>query len=69
MMRQLRHRAAETGLTLTHLIEHALRDALTERVPEGPAYRLRWKTVRGRLRAGVDLSDRHSLIDRMEQRG
>lgn len=67
LMRLVRRRAADTGRTITQLIEAALHDALTPTVQGQPPFELQWKTVRGRLRPGVDLSDRDSLIDRMEQ--
>lgn len=69
LMRLLRRRAAATGRTLTALIEEALREALAERSEGGASYRLKWSTARGRLLPGIDLSDRDSLIDRMEGRG
>jgi hypothetical protein len=60
--------AAETGRTLTAVIEDALRQALAQRralrrqkAPELP-------TFRGRgLRAGVDLDDSAALLDLMER--
>ncbi len=67
LMRLVRRRAADTGRTITQLIEAALHDALTPPAQGLPPFKLQWKTVRGRLRPGVDLSDRDSLIDRMEQ--
>ncbi|MGH8589664.1 MAG: hypothetical protein ACREXX_10145 [Gammaproteobacteria bacterium] len=67
-MRQVRRHAADTNRTITQLIEAALHDALAAKAHGRPSFTLQWKTVRGRLRPGVDLSDRDSLIDRMEER-
>jgi len=68
LMRAAKRRAVETGRTLTSMIEAALRDLLRQRSPTGPAYRLRWTTVRGGVQPGVDLTDRDTLYDRMEGR-
>lgn len=66
LMRQARGRAAETGRTLTQIIEESLRGALAERSEDRPSYQLKWTTARGRLLPGVDLFDRDSLINHME---
>jgi len=68
LMRQARRRAADTGRTLTQVIEESLRDALAERAEAQSSFRLKWTTARGRLLPGVDLSDRDSLIRHMEER-
>ncbi|MGH8565006.1 MAG: hypothetical protein ACREXW_13340 [Gammaproteobacteria bacterium] len=67
-MRQVRRHAADTNCTITQLSEAALHDALAAKAHGQPAFTLQWNAVRGRLRPGVDLSDRDSLIDRMEER-
>jgi Arc/MetJ family transcription regulator len=68
LMRTVKKRAAEKGTTVSATIETALRELLRqEKEPKHP-YRLRWHTVRGKVQAGVDLTDRDALLDRMEGR-
>jgi hypothetical protein len=62
-----RRRAAQTGTTLTSVVEGALAAALAPRSPAERAHRLRWKTHRGRLLPGVDVADRDSLLEVMER--
>jgi Ribbon-helix-helix protein, copG family len=69
IMHLLKRRAAETGVTMTAIIENSLKQTLVQKPAKRSAYRFKWKTVRGRVLAGVDLADRDSLIDRMEGRG
>ncbi|HEX4963337.1 MAG TPA: ribbon-helix-helix protein, CopG family [Thermoanaerobaculia bacterium] len=57
--------ARRTGQSPNRVIERALREVFLEKTPPRP-YRLRWVTVAGDLQPGVDLNDRSSLIDRME---
>ncbi len=64
-----RRRAAEKGTTLTAFVENALAAALTRRPAGAPPYRLVWKTHRGRLLSGVNISDRDRLFDAMEGKG
>lgn len=60
-------RAAESGRTLTAVLEDALREALARRAPAGKAKRLRLKTVKGDgPRRGVDLDDSAALLEHME---
>lgn len=68
LMRRVRQRAADTHQTITQIIEQALRESLIPKEQEPSRYKLKWCTCAGRLRPGVDLSDRDSLIDRMEER-
>ncbi len=69
LMRSVKRLAAESGQTVTRVIESALRESLTRRkASRGRPFRLRWVTARGRLRPGVDLTDRDSLYERMEGR-
>jgi len=63
-----RARAAQTGTTLTAVVEEALAAALAPRPPRSKRFQLRWKTHRGRLQPGIDIADRDSLIDAMEKR-
>lgn len=69
LLRHARKRAAETGRTLTSVIEEALRERFSgSRAVPASKFRLRWKAVSGKLRTGVDLTDRDSLYERMEGR-
>jgi phage gpG-like protein len=62
-----RQRGAETGKTLSAVVESALREALE---PNGrPAQRpfeFRWVTVKAKARPGVDINDREQLHDVMD---
>ena len=58
--------AAESGTTLTAVLEAALRESLARRSAPAKPRRLRLKTFRGGgVRAGVDLDDSASLLDLM----
>lgn len=63
-----RRRAAAEGRTLTAFVETALAAALAPRPAAGKSYRLRWKTHAGAPLPGIDLDDRDSLFDAMEER-
>jgi hypothetical protein len=69
LMRSVKKRAAERGMTITRVIEDSLRESLARERQKPAGYRLKWRTVRGRLLPGVDLTDRDALFDRMEGRG
>jgi hypothetical protein len=59
--------AAETGRTLTAILEDALREALARRSTPHKRARVRLKTFKGDgLRPGVDLDDSAALLDTME---
>lgn len=64
-----KRQAAERHTTLTAFVEHALAAALAAK-PAAAAkpFRLQWKTRRGKLVAGVDITDRDRLFDVMEGR-
>lgn len=58
--------AAESGQTLTAVLEQALRESLVRRSAPARPRRLRLKTFRGTgLCAGVNLDDSASLLDLM----
>jgi hypothetical protein len=62
LMREVERHAAETGQTVTRVIESVLREAFAcQKVSGARPFKLRWVTVRGRLQPGVDLTDRDSL--------
>ena len=68
LIKEAKRRAAETGQTLSSLIETAIRELLEqENRPKRP-YRLKWLVVRGGAQPGVDLTDRDNLLDLMEGR-
>ncbi len=66
-MRRVRRLAADTGRTITSIIELGLRELLDQEKRSRP-YRLQWVTVPGGTQLGVDLADRDALIDLMERR-
>lgn len=69
LMRQTKQQAVERGITLTALIEEALREHLRSAHERGGAsWRLRLVTAGGVTRPGVDLDDRDALYERMEGR-
>ena len=68
LMSTAKKRAAESGRTLTALIEAALRDLLERETAPVSHYQLQWTTVPGGLQPGVDLADRDALYDLMEGR-
>jgi hypothetical protein len=68
LMKRAKKRAAETGTTLTEVVEEALRAAVSGQAPRAGRFTLRWKPVAGRTRPGMDLSDRDSLYQEMERR-
>jgi len=70
LMRAAKRRAAETGRTLTTLVETALRELLRrESAANDQPFRLDWPTVAGGAQPGVDLDDRDDLLRRMEESG
>ena len=59
--------AAESGRTLTSVLEDALRDSLARRATRARRVRVRLRTFKGGgVRPGVDLDDSASLQDAME---
>lgn len=67
LLRRLRRRAADEGRTLQDVTNEALRRGLEAR-PGSEDYRLELEGWKTRLRSGVDLTDRRSLMDAMEDR-
>jgi len=68
LYRDARKKAREEGIPLRELVERALRLQLKSGRRGDGAYRLSWKTERGRLRPGIDLADRRILFDLMDDR-
>ncbi len=65
LFRAAKKLAADQGITLTQVVEDALRVALEERAATKP-YRLRQFSVRGKGGLPVDVADRNALYDWME---
>ena len=67
LLAQAKRHAAESGRTLTAVIEEALRESLARRNVRTKSKPVRLKTVKGGgLRSRVDLDDSASLLDLME---
>ena len=66
LLSEAKKHAAESGKTLTSVLEEALRESLARRNTRPKTKRVRLKTVKGGgVRAGVDLDDSASLLDLM----
>ncbi|MBM3354272.1 MAG: DUF2191 domain-containing protein [Betaproteobacteria bacterium] len=67
LLAQAKARAAETGRTLTAVLEDALRASLARSAPVTRTTRIRLTTVKGGgVRRGVDLDDSAALLDLMD---
>ena len=67
LLAEAKKHAAETGRTLTAVLENALRESLARRTPLVKRKPIRLKTVRGDgVQPGVDLDDSAALLERME---
>ena len=67
LLTEAKRYAAESGRTLTAVIEDALRTSLARRTQRSPKQPLRLKTVGGDgVLPGVDLDDSAALLDLME---
>jgi hypothetical protein len=59
--------AAETGRTLTALMEDALRETLARKEPRAKRRPVKLKVVKGTgVRPGVDIDDSAALLDAMD---
>ena len=68
LLTQTKKFAAETGRTLTAVIEDALREVLARRRPGKPYPKVKFTTFGGRgLRPGVDLDNSAALLELMEE--
>ncbi len=66
LLTEAKKHAAESGSTLTAVLEQALRETLARRATTAVVRPLRLKTCKGGgLRAGVDLDDSAALLDVM----
>jgi hypothetical protein len=67
LLAEAKRYAAESGRTLTAVIEDAVRASLARRAQRAPRKPLRLKTVGGEgTLPGVDLDDSSALLDLME---
>jgi hypothetical protein len=67
LLAEAKKHAAESGTTLTSLLEEALRETLARRSMRARSKKVRLKTVKGGgPRPGVDLDDSAALLDVME---
>lgn len=66
LLREIKRRAAEQGLTMQALSNRMLRQSLLPVQKE--EYRLKLRTWDGRLQPGIDLLDRDSLFDAIDPR-
>lgn len=70
LLRDAKRYAAETGKTLTAVIEDALRQSLRRSQPRvSPQRRIKLRIAgRGGIMPGIDLDDSASLVDAMDRR-
>lgn len=67
LLGEAKRQAADSGRTLTAVLEDALRESLARRGKATKARPLRLKVVKGGgVRPGVDLDDSASLLDLMD---
>lgn len=67
LLADAKRHAAETGRTLTAVLEQALRETLSRRVVASKRKPIRLKTMKGNgIQPGVDLDDTSALLDLME---
>ena len=63
----LKIRSAQENTSMKDLVNRYLRESFA-RKKRGPAYKLEWKTFKGKLQPGVSLEDRDTLFEIMEGR-
>lgn len=66
VLQKAKRRAAREGITLTRLVEDALRARLAPSTKASGAFRLKLHTVRGDSPPTVDFCDRNALYDLMD---
>lgn len=64
LLANARKAALQRGVTLTSVVEDALRTSLT--LTTNRPYRFEWKTESGELLPGVDINNRNKLYDLMD---
>lgn len=66
LMKRVREKAAQSGKTITAIVEEALVGHLAGDTVARSNYSLKWNPVGGKPLPGVDLADRDSLYEMME---
>ncbi len=66
LLREVKQLAADTGRTLTAVIEDALRETLARRAQKPKRERISLPTWPGHLLPGIDLNNSAALLDIME---
>ncbi|MBN1944679.1 MAG: type II toxin-antitoxin system VapB family antitoxin [Bradymonadales bacterium] len=66
LLLRARNVAREQGTTLTRIVEEALAALLADRHDEQKPFVLRWAPHQGKYLGGVDIADRRSLYDVMD---
>lgn len=69
LLREAKKKAVFEHKTLTRVLEEALRYYLLVAFKEKTSFKLKLLTKKGRLLPGVDLADRDSLYQKMEEPG
>ena len=69
IMALVKKRAAESGKTITEIVEQALRREVSGQPVRTKRFVLSWNAVPGKAHPGVDLADRDSLYGVMERDG
>ncbi len=67
LMLALKRRSAETGQTLTSLVEEAVRHILSEVREPAAEYHFSWEPVIGQAQPAVDVNDRNALYDFLDE--
>ena len=67
LMKRVKEKAAETGKTITEIVENALSKEVAGVAGTRPGFTLRWVAAEGPPAPGVDLADRDSLYETMER--
>ena len=67
IMSLVKKRAAESGRTITEIVEQALRKEVSGQAPRVTRFTLRWSAVPGKAQTGIDIADRDSLYGAMER--
>lgn len=65
LLRSAKKAAAERGVTLTSVVEDALRTSFAKPA-KSSGYVFRWKTHKGTMAPGVDINSREKLYDFMD---
>lgn len=67
VLRHAKERAARDGITLTRFVENAMRAKLMAIQRNGPGFKLKISTVKGKRPPNIDVSDREALYDVLDR--